>query len=126
MWWRPAARVWSYVEDEVVACVRTLTRQPAAARRPDVSQRSPRGLEALADWLAAQAVTEVVMEATGQYWKPVWYVLEDGASSSSWSTPAMSRSCPVARPTWPTRPGWPNCSSIGLLRGELRAPAGDP
>lgn len=34
-------------------------------------------LEALADWLAAEGVTEVVMEATGPYWKPVWYVLED-------------------------------------------------
>jgi hypothetical protein len=28
-------------------------------------------LEALADWLAAEGVTQVVMEATGQYWKPV-------------------------------------------------------
>ena len=35
------------------------------------------GLEALADWLAAEAVTQVVMEATGQYWKPVWQVLEE-------------------------------------------------
>lgn len=37
------------------------------------------GLEALADWLAAEQVTDVVMEATGQYWKPVWYALEDRA-----------------------------------------------
>jgi hypothetical protein len=35
------------------------------------------GLEALAGWLAAEGVTRVVMEATGQYWKPVWYVLEE-------------------------------------------------
>jgi transposase len=34
-------------------------------------------LEALADWLTAEGVTEVVMEATGQYWKPIWYLLED-------------------------------------------------
>ena len=34
-------------------------------------------LEELADWLAANGVGEVVMEATGPYWKPVWYVLED-------------------------------------------------
>jgi transposase len=31
----------------------------------------------LADWLASQQVGQVVMEATGQYWKPVWYVLEE-------------------------------------------------
>ena len=35
------------------------------------------GLEELADWLSANGVVEVVMEATGQYWKPIWYVLED-------------------------------------------------
>ena len=35
------------------------------------------GLEALAGWLAAEGITQVVMEATGQYWKPVWYVLEE-------------------------------------------------
>jgi transposase len=34
-------------------------------------------LEELADWLTANGVTEVVMEATGPYWKPIWYVLED-------------------------------------------------
>jgi len=34
-------------------------------------------LEALADWLQAEGVTQVVMEATGQYWKPCWYVLEE-------------------------------------------------
>jgi hypothetical protein len=28
-------------------------------------------LEALADWLQAEGVTQVVMEATGQYWKPI-------------------------------------------------------
>jgi transposase len=31
----------------------------------------------MADWFEAEGVTSVVMEATGQYWKPVWYVLEE-------------------------------------------------
>jgi transposase len=26
----------------------------------------------LAGWLTGEGVTQVVMEATGQYWKPVW------------------------------------------------------
>jgi transposase len=34
-------------------------------------------LLALADWLEAQGVTQVAMEATGVYWKPVWAILED-------------------------------------------------
>ncbi len=33
-------------------------------------------LKALAEWLAAQQVQEVVMESTAQYWKPVWRRLE--------------------------------------------------
>jgi transposase len=35
------------------------------------------GLLTLADWLDAHGVTQVAMEATGVYWKPVWAVLED-------------------------------------------------
>jgi transposase len=33
---------------------------------------------ALRDHLIAEAVTLVVMEATGDYWKPFYYLLEDG------------------------------------------------
>jgi transposase len=34
-------------------------------------------LQALAAWLREQKVEEAVMESTAQYWKPVWYELED-------------------------------------------------
>ncbi len=34
-------------------------------------------LLALADWLAAHGVTQVAMEGTGVYWKPVYWVLEE-------------------------------------------------
>lgn len=37
-------------------------------------------LEAMADWFTAEGVTAIVMEATGSYWKPVWYLLEDRPS----------------------------------------------
>lgn len=62
---------------EVVACVRTP--DGAGGRRSEVHTYDTftSGLEALADWLSAKGVTEVVMEATGQYWKPIWYLLED-------------------------------------------------
>lgn len=35
------------------------------------------GLLALCDWLEAAGVTDVALESTGDYWKPVYYVLED-------------------------------------------------
>jgi transposase len=31
----------------------------------------------LRDWLVSHGVTQVAMEATGDYWRPVWHVLED-------------------------------------------------
>ena len=64
-------------KDEVVACIRVP--HGSGRRRQEVRTFSTfsRSLEALADWLGEERVTEVVMEATGQYWKPVWYALED-------------------------------------------------
>lgn len=56
-------------------------RVPAAGggREPHLAEfaTTVRGLLALRDWLAAHGVTQVVMEATGVYWKPVWHILED-------------------------------------------------
>jgi transposase len=65
-------------KDEVVGCVRIPSpsgRGRSAELRTFLTFTS--GLEELADWLSAHGVTEVVMEATGQYWKPIWYVLEE-------------------------------------------------
>ena len=64
-------------KDEVVGCART----PSPSGRGRSSELRTfstftSGLEDLADWLRANGIVEVVMEATGQYWKPVWYVLE--------------------------------------------------
>jgi transposase len=69
-------------KDEVVACIRV----PAAGvgqgrgRRRQEVRTYPTftsSLETLADWLQTEGVTQVVMEATGQCWKPIWYVLEE-------------------------------------------------
>jgi transposase len=70
-------------KDEVVACIRVP--DPGGAGRGRGRRRQEvrtyptftSSLEALADWLQAEGVTQVVMEATGQYWKPCWYVLEE-------------------------------------------------
>ena len=64
-------------KDEVVACIRVP--DGAGGRRQQVRtfKTFSADLEALADWLTEQGITQVVMEATGQYWKPCWYVLEE-------------------------------------------------
>jgi transposase len=64
-------------KDEVVACIRVP--DGSGGRRQEVRTYSTFAsqLEAMAEWLAAEDVAQVVMEATGQYWKAVWYVLEE-------------------------------------------------
>jgi len=64
-------------KDEVVAYVRVPDGQGGRRQEVRTFPTFTSGLEALADWLTAEGVTQVVMEATGQYWKPVWYVLEE-------------------------------------------------
>ena len=63
-------------KDEVVACVRLAMRNKLSheVRR---FATTTRGLLELADWLEASGVTQVAMEATGVYWKPVWHMLEE-------------------------------------------------
>jgi transposase len=63
---------------EVVACVRTPGPGGRGRRKQTRTFASFTGaLEEMADWFLAEGVTEVAMEATGSYWKPVWYVLEE-------------------------------------------------
>jgi transposase len=61
----------------VMACVRV----PAAGGRREEHvaefKTTAHGLLTLSDWLAAHEVTQVAMEATGVYWRPVWAVLEE-------------------------------------------------
>jgi transposase len=62
---------------EVVACVRTPGKGRARQKETRTFLTFTSHLEAMADWFRAEGVTEVVMEATGSYWKPVWWVLEE-------------------------------------------------
>jgi transposase len=67
-------------KDEVVACVRTpVARGRGRCKQTRTFSSFTGSLEAMADWFTAEGVTEIAMEATGSYWKPVWYVLEDRA-----------------------------------------------
>jgi transposase len=63
---------------EVVACVRTPAPGGRGRRKQTRTFASFTGaLEEMADWFTDQGVTDIAMEATGSYWKPVWYVLEE-------------------------------------------------
>ena len=62
---------------QVTACVRVPGRGRERAQEIAEFLTTVRGLLSLRDWLKAHRVTQVAMEATGVYWKPVWAILED-------------------------------------------------
>jgi transposase len=65
-------------KDEVVACVRSPAPGGRGRRKQTRTFAAFTGaLEEMADWFTDQGVTDIAMEATGSYWKPVWYVLEE-------------------------------------------------
>ncbi|MEZ5235904.1 MAG: IS110 family transposase [Acidimicrobiales bacterium] len=63
--------------DQVTACAR-VPRPSGRGRSSTVAEFSTTagGLAALAEWLAGFGVTHVTMEATGIYWRPVFFALE--------------------------------------------------
>jgi transposase len=60
----------------VVACVRTPGAGGGRTEEVRTFRTFTADLEAMAAWLEAASVTQVVMEATGVFWRPVWHVLE--------------------------------------------------
>ena len=73
---RPAAL--DVHKEQVTACVRVPGEGRAREQHVAEFPTTVAGLLTLSDWLEAFGVTQVVMEATGVYWKPVWAILEDG------------------------------------------------
>src|SRR5499427_3041501 len=70
---------------ELMCCVRVPDEDHAGKRLPEVESYSTmtRPLLGRADRLACLGVTRVVMEATSDYWKPVFYLLE-AAGFETW------------------------------------------
>ena len=77
----------------------------------------------LRDWLVSQGVSQVVMEATGVYWKPVWHVLE---GTPDWELMLVNahhvknlpgRKTDVADAAWLAQ-----LAECGLLRGSFVPP----
>ena len=64
----------------VVACLRIPGDGGTRQQEVRTFGTTTEALLTLRDWLAAHQVTHVAMESTGVYWKPVYYVLEDGCT----------------------------------------------
>jgi transposase len=64
-------------KETIVACVRIMT-GGKATRECRTFDTTTAGLETLLSWLTESGCTQVAMEATGVYWKPVWNILSEG------------------------------------------------
>jgi transposase len=63
--------------DSVSACTRVPDVRSGVVSHKARYATTTAGLAELADWLGSEAVTVVGMEATGVYWKPCYYALEE-------------------------------------------------
>src|SRR5436190_1844002 len=63
--------------DQVTVCVRTPGPRGGVQTEKARFDTTTGGLAALAGWLAGREVTLAAMEATGVYWKPIYYALEE-------------------------------------------------
>ena len=79
-------------------------------------------LLALREWLQAFGVTHVALESTGIYWKPIYYLLEDGVTLVLVNMHALKqvpgRKSDVKDSAWLAQ-----LLECGLLRGSLVPPA---
>jgi transposase len=109
-------------KDTVMAAARTPGK--GRARRQVVAEFSTftEGLVALRDWLVDEAVTQVAMEATGVYWKPVWHVLEDAGFELLLVNPHHSKNLPGRKTDVKDAEWLAQLLECGLLRGSFVPP----
>ena len=111
---------------EVVVCLRV----PGRGRKRLSEVRTFRAFAGeigqLADWLSEHRVTHVVMEATGQYWKPVWDVLDERGFELMLVNARHVKIVP-GRKTDVADAAWlAELLEHGLLRGSFVPPRPDP
>nr|WP_244943924.1 IS110 family transposase [Siminovitchia fortis] len=64
-------------QETVVACALYGPLDKKPKKEIKTFSTSTSGLLSLNDWLTSLQVTDIVMESTGVYWKPVWNILEN-------------------------------------------------
>jgi transposase len=109
----------------VVACVIT----PGARGTPQKETRTfgtmTKDLLGLADWLTSKGVTHVAMESTGEFWKPVYQILE--ASFTVWVVNAQHIKTVPGRKTDVQDAEWiADLLRHGLLKASFIPPLPQP
>ena len=108
---------------EIAACIR-ITPEGASPRALSRRFRTdPAGLSALRDWLVANEVTHVALEATGVYWMPVFNTLEAAGLDQTVCNAHHVKNVP-GRKTDQSDAAWlAQLIAMGLLRKSYVPPA---
>ena len=105
-------------KDTVVACVRH-TANGTVRREVRTFKTTTKELLALSEWLSGEGCTDIVMEATGVYWKPVWHILSDGDFTLLLANAAHVKNVP-GRKTDVNDATWlADLLAHGLIRGSF-------
>ena len=105
-------------KDTVVACARRMA-NGAVQHEVRTFKTTTKELLALSDWLAGEGCTDVAMEATGVYWKPVWHILSDGDVTLVLANAAHVKNVP-GRKTDVNDATWlADLLAHGLIRGSF-------
>lgn len=110
-------------QKSVMACIRTPAPDGGRAQQVREFATFTDDLLRLRDWLAAEGVTQVAMEATGVYWRPVWHVLEGAAGLELLLVNAQHVKAVPGRKTDVADAAWlAHLLECGLLRGSFVPP----
>ena len=107
----------------VVACVRSPG--PGRTRQAETKEFETftDALERLRGWLVEEQVTHVAMEATGVYWRPIWYVLEEVPGLEVLLVNTRNMRMVPGRKTDVSDAGWiAQLVEVGLVRGSFVPP----
>ena len=104
----------------VVACVRIAAGGAVTYEHRTLSTTT-RGLLELADWLSVRGCTQVVLESTGVYWKPVWHILE-GQFSLTLANAMHVRNVPGRKSDKNDAMWLADLLAMGLIRGSFVPP----
>ncbi len=106
----------------VMACVRTPDGGGGRHQELREFRTFSRDLAQLRAWLEAGGVTQVAMEATGVFWKPVWYALERAGFELLLANARHLKNVP-GRKTDACDAAWlAQLLQCGLLRGSFVPP----
>jgi transposase len=105
-------------KDTVVACARHAL-DGTVKREVRTFKTITKDLLALSEWLASEGCSQIVMEATGVYWKPVWHILSDGDFELTLANAAHVKNVP-GRKTDVNDATWlADLLAHGLVRGSF-------